>query len=119
MSDTFLTEVTIWPSASREQSAGIEQVNQAVSQMDQMTQQNAALVEEATAASQAMATQARDLNALMSGYRVDDAATPIAVAPVRRVERRSVDRPWAKPKAPPPAAKPAAAAGSDVDWQEF
>ena len=37
-------------SASQEQSAGIEQVNQAITQMDQMTQQNAALVEEAAAA---------------------------------------------------------------------
>lgn len=44
--------------ASREQTEGIEQVNQAVMQMDQVTQQNAALVEEAAAAAEAMQDQA-------------------------------------------------------------
>src|SRR3954451_13170350 len=56
--------------ASREQSAGIEQVNRAVMQMDETTQQNAALVEEATASSQAMADQARELNEMMARYQV-------------------------------------------------
>ena len=55
--------------ASREQSSGIEQVNRAVMQMDELTQQNAALVEQATAASQAMADQARELNEMMARYR--------------------------------------------------
>jgi methyl-accepting chemotaxis protein len=61
--------------ASREQSAGIEQVNKAVMQMDEMTQQNAALVEESTAASQSMATQARALSQTMERYRVDESAS--------------------------------------------
>ncbi len=52
--------------ASREQSSGIEQVNRAVMQMDELTQQNAALVEEATAASQAMAEQVRGLNEMLA-----------------------------------------------------
>jgi methyl-accepting chemotaxis protein len=56
--------------ASREQSAGIEQVNRAIMQMDELTQQNAALVEQATAASQGMADQARELNEMMARYRV-------------------------------------------------
>lgn len=55
--------------SAREQSAGIEQVNTAVSQMDQMTQQNAALVEEASAASESMAEQARNLDQLISFFR--------------------------------------------------
>jgi methyl-accepting chemotaxis protein len=57
--------------ASREQSSAIEQVNKAVMQMDEMTQQNAALVEQSTAASQSMAEQARTLNQTMERYRVD------------------------------------------------
>jgi len=57
-------------SASREQSAGIEQVNSAVTQMDQMTQQNAALVEQASAASKSMADQARVLNQVLERYNV-------------------------------------------------
>jgi methyl-accepting chemotaxis protein len=57
--------------ASREQSAGIDQVNRAIMQMDQMTQQNAALVEEAAASSQGMADQARRLTEMMAHYQVD------------------------------------------------
>ena len=66
--------------ASREQSAGIEQVNKAVMQMDEMTQQNAALVEESTAASQSMATQARALSQTMERYRVGESASNTAVS---------------------------------------
>jgi len=61
-------------SASREQSSGIEQVNKAVMQMDQTTQQNAALVEEASAASQAIVEQAQALNVMIARYKVDDSA---------------------------------------------
>ncbi|WP_281004349.1 methyl-accepting chemotaxis protein [Paraburkholderia sp. D15] len=57
-------------SASAEQSTGIEQVNLAVSQMDEMTQQNAALVEQATAAAQAMANQAQSLRAAVAIFKV-------------------------------------------------
>ena len=54
--------------ASREQSAGIEQVNRAVGEMDQVTQQNAALVEEAAAASQSLREQAGALREAVSGF---------------------------------------------------
>ncbi|MDT6961891.1 methyl-accepting chemotaxis protein [Cupriavidus sp. SZY C1] len=56
--------------ASREQSAGIDQVGKAVTQMDQMTQQNAALVEEAAAAAQALEEQADVLRASVSSFQV-------------------------------------------------
>jgi len=56
--------------ASREQSAGIDQVGKAVTQMDQMTQQNAALVEEAAAAAQALEEQADMLKASVSSFQV-------------------------------------------------
>ena len=55
--------------------SGIEQVNQAVTQMDEMTQQNAALVEEAAAASQSIVEQVQALNAMVARYRVSAAAT--------------------------------------------
>jgi methyl-accepting chemotaxis protein len=58
--------------ASREQSSGIEQVNRAVMQMDQTTQQNAALVEEASAASQAIVEQAQALNVMIARYNVGE-----------------------------------------------
>ncbi|MCY0386180.1 methyl-accepting chemotaxis protein [Robbsia sp. Bb-Pol-6] len=56
--------------ASVEQRSGIEQVNQAVAQMDQVTQQNAALVEEAAAAAGSLADQAERLSATVSVFRV-------------------------------------------------
>jgi methyl-accepting chemotaxis protein len=62
-------------SASSEQTTGIEQVNNAIAQMDEMTQQNAALVEQATAASQSMSEQAGELSRMLSGYRTETAAT--------------------------------------------
>jgi methyl-accepting chemotaxis protein len=56
--------------ASREQSSGIEQVNQAIVQMDQVTQQNAALVEQAAAAAQAMQEQAAVLAQAAGVFRL-------------------------------------------------
>ena len=115
--------------ASREQAAGIEQVNRAVMQMDELTQQNAALVEQATAASQAMVEQASGLNemlarfdvgatqaALVGAARSMAAGRPATAAQAlkskstsaARVERRSTSRPWSarKPVATRPASSP-------------
>jgi len=58
--------------AAAEQTSGIEQINQAVSQMDEMTQQNAALVEEASAASEAMSEQASSMNRLIGFFKMGD-----------------------------------------------
>ena len=56
--------------ASSEQSSGIGQVNVAVAQLDQMTQQNAALVEESTAAAESLREQAQRLSGVVSAYRL-------------------------------------------------
>ncbi|MGF6767554.1 methyl-accepting chemotaxis protein-1 (serine sensor receptor) [Paraburkholderia sp. GAS199] len=56
--------------ASDEQSIGIEQINRAVAQMDQVTQQNAALVEQASAATLSLEVQASDLETVVSVFRV-------------------------------------------------
>ncbi|MBA5608302.1 nitrate- and nitrite sensing domain-containing protein [Duganella sp. FT3S] len=72
--------------ASAEQGSGIEQVNQAVTQMDDMTQQNAALVEQTAAASASLQEQAESLIASMSVFRLDDggpSASAGAAAPAR------------------------------------
>jgi methyl-accepting chemotaxis protein len=60
--------------ASAEQSAGIEQVGETVTQMDQTTQQNAALVEEASAAARALEEQARGLVEAVAVFRVGHGA---------------------------------------------
>ena len=57
--------------ASEEQSVGITQVNQAISQMDQGTQQNAALVEEAAAAAQALQGQAEKLESVVAVFKLE------------------------------------------------
>jgi methyl-accepting chemotaxis protein len=119
--------------ASREQSLGIEQVGRAIMQMDELTQQNAALVEQATGASQAMTTEAGSLNEMMTHYDFTGVAaigagiagsmTQTVHAPAvanstggvgaltagapPRVERRKVSRPWAnRPARSQPAAAP-------------
>jgi methyl-accepting chemotaxis protein len=58
--------------ASREQSSGIDQVNRAVTQMDETTQQNAALVEQAAASSREILDRMKALDALISRYKVSD-----------------------------------------------
>ena len=80
-------------SASEEQSSGIGQVNQAVAQMDTVTQQNAALVEEAAAAAGSMQDQAAELTRAVSAFKLPraghaGASEPQAVrlvAPVRQI----------------------------------
>src|SRR5471032_638336 len=63
-------------SASQEQRTGIEQVNTAVTQMDEVTQQNAALVEEASAAAQALAEQASSLRNAVAVFKLRDESKP-------------------------------------------
>ncbi|WP_292036690.1 MULTISPECIES: methyl-accepting chemotaxis protein [unclassified Brevundimonas] len=72
--------------SSQEQSSGLQQVNTAVAQMDQVTQQNAAMVEEATAASHSLAQDARELDRMMGQFSLEDAAMD-ARAQQRMLER--------------------------------
>jgi len=66
--------------ASSEQSAGIEQVNQAVTQMDTVTQQNAALVEEAAAAAESLQEQAKNLVQVVSVFKTGNSQPDAAAA---------------------------------------
>ena len=84
----FIAEIA---AASSEQYVGIEQVNQAVSQMDEVTQQNAALVEEAAQTSQMMDEQAKELSELITFFKVGDSRPQ---GGWDGVERRSPARPW-------------------------
>jgi methyl-accepting chemotaxis protein len=72
--------------ASREQTIGIEEVNRAVTQMDQVTQKNAAQNEELSATAGTLSDQARALDALVSWFKTGDGALQASgLAPVRRV----------------------------------
>ena len=110
--------------ASQEQSDGIEQVNQAIIQMDQVTQQNAALVEEAAAAAESLQDQSTNLTSLVSAFNVGATHTS---APARRAPAsRAVAAPRAVAPKPSPSREVAPASrpspntqvNSD-DWEEF
>jgi methyl-accepting chemotaxis protein len=108
-----------------------------------MTQQNAALVEEASASSQSVANQATALNAMMSRYKVSKEAAAAVTAmnasaasqraskpstlppsrwPASKQERRTAPRPWTHGAAKAPVSRAAGAAvanARDSDWAEF
>ena len=95
--------------AAREQATGIEQVNRAVLQMDQVTQQNAALVEETAAASHVMGDQAKELQNLMGFFKLDERATPThkaVTASAPRSESKSRTPPRSAPDQRPRPAAP-------------
>jgi methyl-accepting chemotaxis protein len=119
-------------SSSREQASGIEQVNKAITMMDDVTQQNAALVEEASAAAQALTEQASNLTQLISRYRVGEGSSAEAPRPAARpapshtaapaVERRAPTRPLTGKKRPAvvSTATPGGAAGAAAEeWKDF
>jgi hypothetical protein len=108
-------------SASQEQSNGINQVNQAVSAMDQATQQNAALVEHAADASGSLQDQAVRLAELVSVFKLGDnhaPARPKVQAPkvVARVANSRIVPVRTEPVRKQIATAPAASQG---DWKDF
>ena len=65
--------------ATREQNSGIEQINAALTEMDSVTQQNAALVQQTSSAASALEGQARELADLMATFRIDESAASAVV----------------------------------------
>jgi aerotaxis receptor len=127
----IMAEITV---ASREQTSGIEQINQAITQMDQVTQQNAALVEEAAAAAASLQEQAGNLSQVVSVFKLDKARAYQVAASQRpsSLDQRSTPRqpPAAKQtiaapqrrrtaEVSPPRRLLAAAAAGAGDWEEF
>jgi methyl-accepting chemotaxis protein len=125
--------------ASTEQSTGVAQVGEAITQMDQATQQNAALVEESAAAAESLKVQAAQLVQTVSVFKLAanaQAVEPVVPTPTRPAapaaagkawhgqERRGPDRATnvARLPAPKPAAAdaaPAAARTGTDDWESF
>jgi methyl-accepting chemotaxis protein len=128
---TLVDEIT---GASREQSSGIEQVTKAVAQMDEVTQQNAALVEQAAAAAESLEDQTRVLAQAVSMFKLREAGSTgsTAARPPARVQPRSsatqaAQTMGAKPKTPAKAAasslakrpKSTPATDDGEQWEEF
>jgi methyl-accepting chemotaxis protein len=126
--------------ASQEQASGIDQINTAVVQMDRGTQENAALVDEASASAGALTDQARAMLDLMSFFHTGEpVAAPVVAAPAPRAPTRPVraaapaaaphgrperaarlDRAAAdKPTEAKPARKRPTRASDDDEWKEF
>jgi len=126
--------------ASTEQASALDEINSAVASMDEMTQKNAALVEETTAAAQSMAGQAGDLAVLVSFFKLEQSHGAVHRAPPRPAaahapQRTAAKAPPARTAKPAPAragAKPAAGGGHaqgalkhaqqadrDDEWKEF
>jgi methyl-accepting chemotaxis protein len=108
--------------ASTEQSQGIEQVNSAITQMDEMTQQNAALVEEAAAAAESLQDQASALNQAVSVFKLHSGGARL-VAPI---PAQGVSVPASRPapaRAPGPvkaaARMPRNSDNANDEWEEF
>ena len=112
--------------ASAEQTAGLEQVHQAIAAMDQATQQNAALVEQAGAAAAAMRAETGKLSAVIDAYSSGpvagtDAAPHPAATSAPAAHAVALRLPLAR-KAPPRRPAPARTvknASNDVEWEEF
>jgi methyl-accepting chemotaxis protein len=102
-------------SASLEQTEGIEQINMAISQMDQVTQQNASLVEEAAAAAESLQDQAGKLAELVSVFKLD-ARAPSVAAPA--LAARTATR-LAAPALRPAHPAPRKAAVREEEWETF
>ncbi|MBY4608285.1 methyl-accepting chemotaxis protein [Rhizobium sp. 9T] len=110
--------------SASEQAVGLKEINQAMNQMDQVTQQNAAMVEEATAASVALNDEAQTLKALATRFRVSGSGNAAQLTAVAQ-QMRAPAAPAASPRAAAPAARrPAApsrgsAAVAQDSWEEF
>jgi len=119
--------------ASAEQSQGIEQINNAVVQMDENTQQNAALVEQAAAAAKALQEQAGRLSQSVGVFRLDASYSPAPVVQASQVHKMERDitpprltvsatrsRPLAQPKtAPSIAASSNHDSTNNSEWEQF
>jgi len=107
--------------ATAEQSSGIAQAHASVSQLDKVTQQNAALVEESTAASESLRILAVEMTDAVSVFRLSEDAAKADPAPeAQRAEAPAAQQPIASPFAPMPVPNRVALAGNaGDDWTEF
>jgi methyl-accepting chemotaxis protein len=110
--DTLVNEIS---ASATEQATGLHQVNSAVNQMDQVVQQNAAMVEEATAATHSLKGEARELSALVGRFQVGADAAPVARAGAAPARPNT----FVRPGRPAPSRGNTAVAMKAEEWEEF
>jgi len=114
--------VTEIAASAKEEALGLAQVNTAVNEMDHVTQQNAAMVEQSTAASRVLADEARELARLVARFQVSGAPAAASAAPRAAI---STARPAQRPAAAPRPATAGATAlamrpvAEEEGWEEF
>ncbi|MFC7704245.1 methyl-accepting chemotaxis protein [Plastorhodobacter daqingensis] len=105
--------VSVIAAAATEQAKGLAEINTGVNQIDVVTQQNAAVAEQSTAAASSLLHEAEQLAEALAGFRLNR-------APAARRPTPAVPAPAAQPAAAPkPAPRAAAAGGSAAGWQDF
>ncbi|MFA4937834.1 methyl-accepting chemotaxis protein [Brevundimonas sp.] len=113
---TLMSEIR---ASTQEQAVGLAEVNTAVNQMDQVTQQNAAMVEQSTAASLSLSREAAELAELVGRFEISQVAA--APTPIRKAQARIES--FARAQAAPARARMAVgggrAAAVQSDWEEF
>lgn len=102
-------------SASSEQTQGIDEVNVAIAEMDDMTQQNSSLVEESTAAARVLERQAAEMQRLMSFFKIEQGGGQLVASPVL-VQQEQAARVVTPVKQPD---QKKTAAGANSEWAEF
>jgi methyl-accepting chemotaxis protein len=116
--------------ASSEQSSGVEEMNRALMQLETVTQQNAALVEEAAASALTFKEEAGTLFHLVSRFRLEDeeASRPPPIVAKRRPEEpapaprpaaQTLQHAHAPRELPKPKRRPAPTSSTEDEWQEF
>jgi methyl-accepting chemotaxis protein len=106
-------------SASQQQASGLDQVSGAIMQMDESTQQNAAMAEETSAVAASMSEQARQLTDLITVFRIREEGHHAIARPVTAAAPKPVPVASARPIVAAAARPMKKAVGSDVEWQEF
>lgn len=118
--DALIVEIA---SSAQEQAQGLNEVNTAVNQMDQVTQQNAAMVEQTTAATHSLKGQTLELVKQVATFSISarqKAAAPATPTPTRAPPvARPLSRPGRQPAVSAPAARGNAAAALKEKWEEF
>ncbi|WP_396595077.1 methyl-accepting chemotaxis protein [Brevundimonas sp. R86498] len=92
--DGLVSEIS---TSAQSQASSLGEVNAAVGQMDQMLQQNAAMVEQTTAASHSLKGEASRMHTLVARFTIDGAGKPVTTPAVERAERVETQRPPARP----------------------
>jgi methyl-accepting chemotaxis protein len=105
--------------SSREQATGLAEINTAVNQMDQMTQQNAAMVEQSTAASHSLAQETGNLAEMMGRFRVSQGAPATQAQPAPARATRPAQRSGTVAMLKTVGGRTLSAAASQAGWEEF